>query len=263
MRYIVGLFLFVAIMFMWVMGGVPASADMSQGSLNRQIDSTNFLVGYDDKFWCSATLIDKKRGIILTASHCVEPLKEQFKEPVELRPDGTWGYKWKVGYRTMLLAQTKYNSRYESAGRLYWNAELVGMDYVSDLAVVKIRPEQLKDYKFKRQVYLAEPYSVKRGDQAITVGNPQMLEAQYCLTSVRSVNTRIPVGANGDLRTIIVEGCVYPGQSGGALLNMDGRLIGVTNWGGGGLGAASPVEGVINFLKRIGLWADLPRPKRK
>ena len=45
-----------------------ARADWSISGMNRQIDQTNFLVNNN----CSATLIDAKRGLLLTANHCVD-----------------------------------------------------------------------------------------------------------------------------------------------------------------------------------------------
>src|ERR1019366_1657421 len=50
-----------------VLTAAPALA-WDKAAMNAQIDQTNFLVNNN----CSATLIDKDTGLLLTADHCIE-----------------------------------------------------------------------------------------------------------------------------------------------------------------------------------------------
>ncbi len=109
-------------------------------------------------------------------------------------------------------------------------AELVGADPDSDLAVVRVdRPaDRLKP------VQLADSTQVKVGQLAIAVGNPFGLQGSMTVGVISALGRSLPVA--GDTITgptytipdvIQTDAPINPGNSGGVLVDIHGRLIGV------------------------------------
>jgi serine protease Do len=110
-------------------------------------------------------------------------------------------------------------------------AELVGADPDSDLAVIKV------DVPADRlqPVELADSTQVKVGQLAVAIGNPFALEGTMTVGFVSAVGRSLPVSevtAQGPSYTIPdiiqTDAPINPGNSGGVLVDDEGRLIGVT-----------------------------------
>ncbi len=102
------------------------------------------------------------------------------------------------------------------------NATLVGIDPSTDLAVIKVYDGELKPLVFANSALL-EP-----GQIAIAIGNP--LGLQHTVTAgVISATGRSLRAVNGRLIDEIIQtdAAMNPGNSGGPLLNSEGRVIGV------------------------------------
>ncbi|MDP8959678.1 MAG: S1C family serine protease [Actinomycetota bacterium] len=137
-------------------------------------------------------------------------------------------------------------------GRIY-PAEAVGTDPHTDLAVLQIPASDLSTL---------EPGSTETsriGDPAIAVGNPLGLEGGPSLTvGVISAFARTLRTPQGNLFGMIqTDAPITRGSSGGALVDPDGRLlgittaIGVTDVGAEGLGFAVPVEVVEEVVQDL------------
>jgi len=110
-------------------------------------------------------------------------------------------------------------------------AELVGADPDSDLAVVKVDlpANQL------RPVQVADSNQVKVGQFAIAIGNPFGEQNTMTTGIVSALGRTLPEGsaaAQGPSYTIPdiiqTDAPINPGNSGGVLLNSDGKVIGIT-----------------------------------
>lgn len=113
-----------------------------------------------------------------------------------------------------------------------YKATLVGTDPTTDIALLKI--EDAKDLPY---VEFADSDQVKIGQWIAAVGNPFDLETTVTAGIVSALGRSINIigrngGGQGRDRTAIesfiqTDAAVNPGNSGGALVNTDGKLIGI------------------------------------
>jgi Do/DeqQ family serine protease len=129
-----------------------------------------------------------------------------------------------------------------------YKAELVGKDERKDLAMVSIKTSDKLPV-----ATLGDSDAVRVGDWAIAVGNPLGFMSSVTMGIVSAVGrTGGPAGNINDF--IQTDSSINQGNSGGALVNIRGEVIGINTWiasssGGGsvGLGFAIP----INNAKRV------------
>lgn len=121
-------------------------------------------------------------------------------------------------------------------------AQLLWSDATLDLAIIKV------DKKGLTPVELGDSDMVAVGDKAIAIGNPLGLDLQSTLTSGyisglnRTVNFESGLSMEGMLQT---DAAINGGNSGGALLNAEGKLIGINTAKAGssdGIGFAIPIN---------------------
>ena len=153
------------------------------------------------------------------------------------------------------------------ADRREFDAELVLADERTDLAVLRIDPkgETLPAIKFK------DSDAVEVGDLVLAIGNPFGV-GQTVTSGIVSALARTQVGVSDYQFFIQTDAAVNPGNSGGALVTMDGQLIGINtaifsrSGGSIGIGFAIPanmVRSVVEFavdggtVKRPWLGASL------
>jgi len=104
-----------------------------------------------------------------------------------------------------------------------YDAEVVGYDEDNDVAVLKIEAENLTP------VTVGDSDSAAVGDDVIAIGNP-LGELTFSLTKgvISAVNREVTL--SGTTMNLIQTDCaINSGNSGGALFNMYGELIGITN----------------------------------
>ena len=104
-----------------------------------------------------------------------------------------------------------------------YDAELVGCDESNDVAVLKIEGENLKP------VTLGDSDQMNVGDSVIAIGNP-LGELTFSLTSgsISALNRNVTI-ENKSMSLIQTDCAINSGNSGGALFNMYGEVIGITN----------------------------------
>lgn len=118
------------------------------------------------------------------------------------------------------------------ADGVLYDAVLVGLDRVGDVALIKLLPkEKGKPFPF---VKLGDSDQVKLGDWSLAMGNPFSIALDFTPTVtyglVSGTNRYQPPGGNGFLEytdCIQVDTSINPGNSGGPLFNMKGELIGI------------------------------------
>ncbi|MFZ5988285.1 MAG: S1C family serine protease [Bacillota bacterium] len=122
-------------------------------------------------------------------------------------------------------------------------AKVIGRDERTDLAVLKIESNNLPAVEF------GNSDDVKVGELAVAIGNPGGLEYMGSVTVgvISGLNRTIPIADGKELKLIQTDASINPGNSGGALVNAEGKLIGVNTakiGGDGyeGLGFAIPIN---------------------
>ncbi len=135
-----------------------------------------------------------------------------------------------------------------------YRAQLVGSDPLTDIAVLKVdRPDLVP-------IVVGNSEGLAVGEPAIAVGNPLGLEGGPTVTLgiVSALDRALAVSGGNVLYGLIqTDAPIAPGSSGGALVDAEGRLIGITtaiavsNVGAEGVGFAVPVDlvaGIVNDL---------------
>jgi len=118
-------------------------------------------------------------------------------------------------------------------------AQVVGSDVPSDVAVLKVTPDNLT------QIALGDSGRLEVGDFVVAIGNPFGL--QHTVTSgIVSALGRSGINQDGYEDFIQTDASINPGNSGGALVNLRGELVGINTMifspsgGNVGIGFAIP-----------------------
>lgn len=105
-----------------------------------------------------------------------------------------------------------------------YDAEIIGYDQSMDIAVLKIDAKELVPVVFGR----SETLNV--GDDVIAIGNP-LGELTFSLTRgvVSALDRQVTLSGNVTMELIQTDCAINSGNSGGALFNMYGEVVGITN----------------------------------
>ena len=136
-----------------------------------------------------------------------------------------------------------------------YEAELIGYDASNDIAVLKVEAEGLTP------VVIGDSENLNVGDSVIAIGNP-LGELTFSLTSgaVSALDREITLSNSVTMELIQTDCAINSGNSGGALFNLYGEVVGVTNakysGSGGGasidnIGFAIPINHVKDIIKSI------------
>jgi len=129
-------------------------------------------------------------------------------------------------------------------------AEVVGTDPDTDLAVLKVKHDQLPAISFAR------PDSLRVGDVVLAIGNPFGVGQAVTMGIVSGLG-RSHLGINTFENYIQTDAAINPGNSGGALVDASGNLIGINtaiysrSGGNLGIGFAIPVSIVRQVMEQI------------
>ncbi|MCH8973131.1 MAG: trypsin-like peptidase domain-containing protein [Thaumarchaeota archaeon] len=109
-------------------------------------------------------------------------------------------------------------------GRSY-NAQLVGVDPFTDIAVVKVNAEQAQLHP----ISLGDSSQLKVGEQIAAIGNPFGLSGSMTSGIVSQLGRLLPAQNSGfSIPDVIqTDAAINPGNSGGPLLNMKGQVVGI------------------------------------
>lgn len=134
-------------------------------------------------------------------------------------------------------------------GRTF-KANKLGADPESDIALLQIEAKKLV------QIPLADSDKTRVGDFAVAIGNPFGLE-QTVTSGIISALGRGGLGIEGFEDFIQTDAAINSGNSGGALVNLRGELIGINtailgpNGGNIGIGFAIPTNMMKNLVDQI------------
>jgi serine protease Do/serine protease DegQ len=150
------------------------------------------------------------------------------------------------------------------------DAKLLGTDAATDIALLKVAPENLSAIRF------ADSDQLRVGDYVLAIGNPFGL-GQTVTSGIVSALGRTGLDIEGYEDFIQTDASINPGNSGGALVNLKGELVGINtaiigpSGGNVGIGFAVPsnmARAVMTQLVRhgemkrgrIGLITQDPKP---
>ncbi len=140
-----------------------------------------------------------------------------------------------------------------------YEAEIIGTDEQTDLAVIKIDKTGLTKAEF------ADSDNIKVGEFAMAVGNPLGLESTITCGVISAVNREV-TDSDGKTYTLIqTDAAINAGNSGGALVNSQGQVIGINTLkleGDGieGMGFAIPINSTEDITSQLIQYSKVRRP---
>jgi Do/DeqQ family serine protease len=173
----------------------------------------------------SGVIVDAQRGYVLTNDHVVKDAEQ--------------------------IAVTLKDGR-----RL--PAKLQGSDAGTDVALLKVEPENLKALAF------GDSDALRVGDYVLAIGNPFGL-GQTVTTGIVSALGRTGLDIEGYEDFIQTDASINPGNSGGALVNLKGELVGINTaivgptGGNVGIGFAVPSNMVRAVMHQLVSYGEVRR----
>ncbi|MGJ3205784.1 S1C family serine protease [Geobacillus thermoleovorans] len=143
-------------------------------------------------------------------------------------------------------------------------ADIVGVDALTDLAVLKIPAEGVT-----KVASFGDSSKVKIGEPVAAIGNPLGLDLSRTVTEgIVSGKRTMPVSTSAgdwEIDVIQTDAAINPGNSGGALINSAGQVIGINSMkiaetGVEGLGFAIPSENVKPIVEQLMKDGKIKRP---
>jgi len=149
-------------------------------------------------------------------------------------------------------------------------AELIGTDPMTDICVIRLKPDGSGNRQFPT-VEFGDSSKLRVGDQVLAMGSPMALSQSVTLGIISNVEMVMPRFFGGRLRQegedvgslvrwIGHDAQIYGGNSGGPLVNLEGKIVGI-NEIRMGLGGAIPgnlarrvAEQLIQFGRARRAW---------
>jgi S1-C subfamily serine protease len=143
-------------------------------------------------------------------------------------------------------------------------AEVKGVDPDTDLAVLKIDPDQVEDLTV---LPLGDSSQLEVGDPVVAIGNPFGLQRTVTTGIVSALQRQINAPSGFSISNVIqTDASINPGNSGGPLLDGQGRVIGINSQiatGGGegsvGIGFAVPIDTAKRLLPQLRAGQEIER----
>lgn len=141
-----------------------------------------------------------------------------------------------------------------------YDATVVGSDSQTDLAVIKIDKTGLTAAE------LGDSDAVQVGEFAMAVGNPLGLQSSISCGIISAKDREVQDSETGTTYNVIqTDAAINSGNSGGALVNADGKVIGIntlklSGTGIEGIGFAIPINSTIDVYKELISNGKISRP---
>ncbi len=155
--------------------------------------------GEETLYGSGSGIIISSDGYILTNHHVVEQMSKYVVHVTETDPNGNGAV----------------TDEYE--------AELIGSDSDTDIAVLKIKPKTEL-----QAAILGNSDQLQLGDGVVVIGNPMGLEKSVSTGVVSGLNRQTSTNERS-LSAIQTDAAINSGNSGGAMFNMYGEVVGVVN----------------------------------
>jgi len=175
----------------------------------------------------SGVIVDAEQGLVLTNHHVVAEANE---------------------IRVLLTDNRSFDAR------------VIGSDPESDVAVLQIDADNLTAIDF------ASTADLKVGDYVVAIGNPFGLGQTVTSGIVSALGRTSDLPDNDTYEDFIqTDASINVGNSGGALINLDGDLVGINSaiisrtGDSVGIGFAIPSEMVVSVMQRLLEFGEVPR----
>ena len=138
-------------------------------------------------------------------------------------------------------------------------AKLIGKDPQSDIALL-----QVDDVKRLTEIKLADSDLTRVGDYVVAIGNPFGI-GQTVTSGIISALARSGLNMNGFENFIQTDASINQGNSGGALVNLNGELVGINtaiiapSGGNVGIGFAIPSNMVKSLTSQLIEYGEVKR----
>lgn len=140
-----------------------------------------------------------------------------------------------------------------------YEAKIIGTDSVTDLAVIKIEKDGLT------AATLGNSDNLKVGEFSMAVGNPLGMQSSITCGVISALNREV-TDSDGKKYTLIqTDAAINSGNSGGALVNTNGEVIGINTLklaGSGveGMGFAIPINSTKSIYEQLIQYNKVKRP---
>jgi serine protease Do/serine protease DegQ len=139
------------------------------------------------------------------------------------------------------------------------SAEIIGRDADTDVAVIRVVGENLS------QIPMADSSKLRVGDFVVAIGNPFGL-GQTVTSGIVSALGRSGLGIESIENFIQTDASINLGNSGGALVNLRGELVGLNtaiygsgNQGNIGIGFAIPINMAQDIMRQLIEYGEVKR----
>ena len=197
--------------------------------VQKNLDSTVQLTMYDNSTSASGAasgIVLSEDGYIITNRHCV--INE------DVTPERQFSR----------IDVTMYD------GTVYENAEIVGTDSYTDLAVIKVDATGLTPAEF------GDSTALNLGDRVVALGNPGNLGWTPTQGIISGLARDVYEDTGYAIKCLQTDAAINPGNSGGPLLNTSGQVIAINSAkivaeGYEGLGFAIPINEAKPLLEDL------------
>lgn len=140
-----------------------------------------------------------------------------------------------------------------------YEAKIVGTDEQTDLAVIKIEKTGLSKAEF------ADSDNIKVGEFAMAVGNPLGMQSSITCGVISAINREVTDSEGKKYNLIQTDAAINSGNSGGALVNSEGKVIGIntlklSGTGIEGMGFAIPINSTTDITSQLIQYSKVKRP---
>lgn len=140
-----------------------------------------------------------------------------------------------------------------------YTAKIIGTDSQTDLAVIKIDKDSLTPAE------LGDSNSVQVGEFSMAIGSPLGLDNSVTAGIVSAVNREVTDDDGNKYIAIQTDAAINSGNSGGALVNSKGQVIGIntlklSGTGVEGVGFAIPINSTKDIYEQLIQYSKVKRP---
>lgn len=221
--------------------GVGVASKVRPSIVGIEVEYSVNSIFYKNKSTATAAgsgIIISEDGYILTNNHIVN--------------SSSTSYYYELG-KANKVTVTLYNDSTK------YDATIVGTDSQTDLAVIKIEKNGLKAAE------LGDSDAVQVGEFAMAIGNPLGLTDSVTAGIVSAVNREVSDQDGNSYVAIQTDASINSGNSGGALVNSKGQVIGVntlklSGTGVEGVGFAIPINSTKEIYEQLIQYNKVKRP---
>lgn len=199
-------------------------------------------------------IIMSKDGYIITNAHVVQSEETEVVDNYSPFDFFSYSYGFYPETKTEVVKASKVTVTLSTDENESYDAEIIGLDDKSDLAVLKINANNLIPADFGSSEELL------MGDKAIAIGYPLGLGLSTSEGIVSGLNRTIDYesvkGTKVSMTLIQTDAAINPGNSGGPLINAYGQVIGITSSklvenSVEGMGFAIPISDALPLIEEI------------